>query len=180
MPQGCFYIPGDVGTGAAAIGDQERVTSIRVRLSPEIFVTFGVSSVPPPVTPVHAEFGKGKFMAVGDCLFAMEVIRPITADSLLLRASGLRAVVESVDHNGVSRFPIQNFEIPCTCRPQRMGLVSWWVGEGPKGFPYVLFHVGYDGDSRPDACSKQQIKKVPLGELDKQVVYNDTPFYKIE
>ncbi|CDJ50829.1 hypothetical protein, conserved [Eimeria brunetti] len=181
LPNACIYSPTDPTSGSAAVGAPEKLSHIVVQLTPDAHATYLPSPSTPPVTPVFADFGWGKFKHLGHCLFGMNVISPVEPESLTFSASARTAAVERRAPYGGPPFRLETLHIPCSCSPERLGLISWWVGRGPLGGPFVLLYVGYDGEGprrAPDKCKDERIHKVSLPALDGPVNYAEVPFYK--
>lgn len=178
VPRGCMHFPYDPGAMAADAFIGLDVTAVMIKLSPEVFVSYGQSYADPPLSPSPFYFGKNAFRQFDFCLFGMEISRQIVPGSIHLAASARTAAVDARDPHTGRFMRIETFEFPCECKPQRMGLISWWIDSSPDGNPTVLLYVGHDGIWRSSRCYSEEIQKGSISDMDKWVAYYNTSYFR--
>ncbi|KAL8440484.1 hypothetical protein Efla_007307 [Eimeria flavescens] len=177
LPLACGRLHRDPAGLAADIRVGEDITSVAIRLSPEITASYSPSTEPLPFSFNPERLRRGRLAELRPCLFGMEIKRPVLLESLRLTASQREARVAAVDPRSGIEQTLAALDIPCSCRPSQLGLISWWLSSNSFGDPLVLVYFGYGNLDGHPHCMRRQIRKGDIIEFEHLVDYEEIGFW---
>ncbi|KAL8450088.1 hypothetical protein Emed_002670 [Eimeria media] len=176
VPPHCGRLHEDPAAVAAEVREGDDVQAVMLRLSPEITAYYAPSTHPITFYFDVTKVGRNRFAQLRRCLYGAEITHKFVPGSWVFSSSQRIASVTATNTAGVS-IALAALDIPCDCRPNNLGDISWWVMQSDRGNPIILLYFGYGEKLGHPVCLWHSIRQGRPQELDRPVDYEALGFW---